>query len=101
TSGGANDATFDGNLTIVNQASFDITGPLILTFRDLPPDVQLMNATGTDAKTGAPVITVPINTLSIGEVLRVPVKFRNPLGRPLGTFVEGPYFVDVTSSPPF
>jgi hypothetical protein len=97
-SGPAADGTFDGNVTIVNNGPDPAKGPIGLVFHGLPEGVQLVNASGTDPKTGDPLLTFSVLELEPGEVLRVPVKFRNPLHKPLGTFFEGPYFVDVLTT---
>jgi hypothetical protein len=99
-SGVANMDTFDGNITVVNTGDVDVKGPLTLTFHNLPEGVTLVNATGSDPKTGEPTILVSIDSLPVDGVLRVPVKLRNPLHKPLGTFFEGPYTVDVAQTVP-
>jgi hypothetical protein len=96
--GPATAPTLDGNLTLLNIGNADATGPLRVEFINLPPGVQVLNASGIDPATNRPFITVPVNVLPAGGAiaLRVPVKLSDPLREPLGTFFVGPYFVDVT-----
>lgn len=98
--GPANVPTYDGLVTVVNVGNGTALGPVTVTFRGLPVGVQLVNATGLDATTGDPFITVPVKDIPPNNTtpLRIPVKFTNPLNQPLGTFFLGPYFIDVSSS---
>jgi hypothetical protein len=96
--GGASTPTYDGVVTVVNSGNADAKGPLTLTFRNLPAGVEVVNATGTDKATGDPQIIESIDSLPVGGVLRVPVKIRNPFGWSLGSFFEGPYFIDVNAA---
>jgi hypothetical protein len=90
--------SYDGLVTIINVGSVDATGPLKASFRDLPPGVELLNATGTDPNTHEPFIEIPISALPANNgVVRIPVKFKNPFNLPLGTFYEAPYFIDISA----
>jgi hypothetical protein len=93
--------TFDGNLTLLNFGPGASTNALMVEFANLPQDVQVVNATGVDPTTNLPFILVPAMTVPGGgtEALRVPVKISNPDNLPLGTFFEGPYFIDVLAVP--
>ncbi len=95
--GTAGTPTFDGNITILNYGAAASTNALMVEFVNLPQDVQVVNATGVDPNTNQPFILVPATNLPAGgtEALRVPVKLSNPDNLALGTFFEGPYFVDV------
>jgi hypothetical protein len=99
--GAAAVSTFDGNITILNFGAGSSVGPLMVEFANLPQDVQVVNATGVDAATNLPFILVPATTIPGGgrEALRVAVKISNPDLLPLGTFFEGPYFIDVLAAP--
>ena len=100
-SGPAAVPTVDGNVTILNFGAGDSTNALLVEFADLPKDVQVVNATGVDATTNLPYIFVPATTIPGGgkEALRIAVKLSNPDNLPLGTFFEGPYFIDVLAAP--
>jgi hypothetical protein len=99
--GSAAEPTFDGNVTILNFGASASTNALLVEFVNLPKDVQVVNATGVDATTNLPFIFVPATTIPGAgkEPLRVPVKLSNPDNLPLGTFFEGPYFIDVLAAP--
>jgi hypothetical protein len=97
TAGAAATPSYDGNITVLNFGPGSSTNSLLIEFASLPQGVQVLNATGVDPNTNLPFILVPATTIPGGgtEALRVPVKLSNPDSLPLGTFFEGPYFVDV------
>jgi hypothetical protein len=99
--GAAAGPTYDGNITILNFGPGASTSALMVEFANLPPDVQVVNATGVDPTTNLPFILVPATTVPGAgtQALRVPVKLSNPDNLPLGTFFEGPYFIDVLAAP--
>jgi hypothetical protein len=93
-------STYQGNVTIGNKGQLPLEGPITIALADLPPNVTLVNATGTVGGTnGSPVlpaITVSnVSSLNAPQVLRITVEFTDPPPPvPLSTFFEG-YLVEV------
>jgi hypothetical protein len=98
--GPADVPTFDGDVTVINVGNGIATGPVTVTFHNLPPGVQLLNPTGFDPTTGDPFLVVNVKAIPANNTtpLRIPVKFTDPGNVPLGTFFIGPPFLEVTSS---
>jgi len=67
---------FNGTITLTNQGSVALSGPLQLQLDGLPAGVSLFNATGTHD--GSPYITATTGNLAVGASVSVPVSFSNP-----------------------
>jgi hypothetical protein len=78
---------FYGNLTLINVGGGTAQGPFTLVFRQLPPGITLVNATGFTAD-GAPFITVN-GSLSPFNPIRVRILLRNPFRLHMSTFFIG------------
>jgi hypothetical protein len=96
--GGADVPTLDGNLTLINVGTLAATGPIQVDIGGLPQGVTVVNANGIDSANNEPFITVPVSSVPIGGVVRVPIKISDPLNQPLGTYFVGPLDLSVTFS---
>ncbi len=99
--------TYRGNLTLLNVggrlsagdpcedlfatdliATGSFGGPITAVFNNLPPGVQVANATGVTTG-GLAFITVSLDRFSRARPLRIPIVLTNPLHQALGTFFQG------------
>jgi Concanavalin A-like lectin/glucanases superfamily len=67
--------TFNGTVTLTNNSSSAVSGPLQIVFMGLTAGVTLANATGS--LSGPPYLTIPAS-LAPGQSITVSVKFQNP-----------------------
>ncbi|MEJ6004095.1 CehA/McbA family metallohydrolase [Paucibacter sp. AS339] len=67
---------YTGNITLTNQGSSALMGPLQLQLDGLPAGVSLANASGSHA--GSPYISIAATELAPGASVTVPVSFINP-----------------------
>lgn len=74
---------YSGYFTVTNFTQVNLPGPLFLIFSKLPQGVTVAGA--SKSPSGLSYLRFP-SGLKAGDSLRVLVKLRNPLNKPLGTF---------------
>jgi hypothetical protein len=83
--------TFNGDVTVTNTGSQNLSGPLFLVFPHLPTGSVLVNATGKTPKgssfvpSGIPYIKIP-GGLKAGQSVHVSISLTDPNNVNLGTF---------------
>ena len=81
--------TLNGTMTVTNQSTQAIPGPLEVVLTNLPAGVTLFNLSGTT--NGAPFITVPgVGSLAAGQSATVALEFKDGHSSPI-TFTTAVY----------
>jgi hypothetical protein len=79
--------TYDGVLTLVNIGNDIQPGPVFVIFKRLPNGARLKNADGVTAN-GKPFMTINKAVIGVGESVKLFIKIRNPLNKPLSLFYQ-------------
>ena len=78
--------TYDGSFTLINTGTADQTAPLFVIFKKLPKGAFVANLTGV-SKAGLAYIRINKNA-NIGVPVRLLVKIKNPLHKPLNGYLR-------------